>query len=110
QTEPVSNNSFATASPIGNTPSQLAFQADLNKLGDADFFKLVAPFNLLPTSLNIKIKTSGISLLVPSVLIYDASYHLLGSASASITSSRPVSTSWRPSTTTRSSPRPLRPG
>jgi hypothetical protein len=83
QTEAGSNNSFATATPIGNTPSQQAFQADLNSLSDADYYKLVAPFNLTPTSLNIKIKTSGISLLVPSVSIYDSSYHLLATASAS---------------------------
>jgi hypothetical protein len=83
QTEVNSNNSFATATAIGNAASQLAFRADLNTLQDADYYKLVAPFNLTPTSLTIKVKTSGISLLVPSVSIYDASYHLLASASAS---------------------------
>jgi hypothetical protein len=83
KTEGNSNNSFAMATAIGNTPSQLAFRADLNSLQDADFYKVVTPFNLTPTSLNIKVKTSGISLLVPSVAIYDASYHLLASASTS---------------------------
>jgi hypothetical protein len=78
-----SNDSFATASAIGNTPSQLAFRADLSSATDVDYYKLVTPFNLLPTSLNIQLKTSGLSLLVPTLSIYDASFHLVGSVSAS---------------------------
>jgi len=81
------NNSFATATAIGNTPSQLAFQADLSSASDADYYKLVSPFNplsnLLPTSMNIQVKTSGLSLLVPKLSIYDSSFHPVGSVSAS---------------------------
>src|SRR5262249_38760969 len=76
------NNTFATATAIGNDPSQLAFQADLSSPSDADYYQLTTPSNLLPTSLNIQLKTSGVSLLVPTLSIYDASYHLLGSVSA----------------------------
>jgi hypothetical protein len=77
------NNTFATATVIGNNPSQLAFQADLSSPSDADYYQLTTPSNLLPTSLNIQLKTSGVSLLVPTLSIYDASYQLLGSVSAS---------------------------
>jgi hypothetical protein len=77
------NDSFATATAIGNTPSQLAFQADLSSPADADYYKLTTPFNLLPTSLNIRLKTSGLSLLAPTLSIYDSSFHLVGSVSAS---------------------------
>jgi hypothetical protein len=83
QSSSTGNRSFATAHPIANTPSELAFQASLDSRGQADFYKVVTPFNLRPTSLNIQIETSGISLLEPTVSIYDASYHLLGTSSAS---------------------------
>ncbi|MFL5243388.1 MAG: matrixin family metalloprotease [Gemmataceae bacterium] len=77
-----SNGSFATASLISNSASQLAFQADLSSLTDVDYYKIVSPLNLLPTSLNIQLKTSGVSLLMPTLSVYDASYHLLTSAVA----------------------------
>jgi hypothetical protein len=77
------NDSFGTASLIGNSASQMAFQADLTSLSDVDYYKIVSPFNLLPTSLNIQLKTSGVSLLTPTLSIYDASYHLLTSSTTS---------------------------
>ena len=42
------NNSFGTAAPIGNDPSQLAFEADITQIGEAEYYKITTP----PTTLN----------------------------------------------------------
>jgi len=78
-----SNHSFSTAAPIYNTPSQLAFEADISKLGEADYYKITTPLTALLGTWTVKVQTSGLSLLVPSVSVYDASHHLLKSAVAS---------------------------
>jgi Matrixin len=78
-----SNHSFSTAAPISNDPSQLAFEADISKLGEADYYKITTPLTALLGTWTVKVQTSGLSLLVPSVSVYDASYHLLKSAVAS---------------------------
>src|SRR5437870_6622079 len=77
------NNSFSTAAPIGNDPSQLAFEADITQIGEAEYYKITTPATALLGTWTVKVQTSGLSLLVPSVSVYDASLQPLASAAAS---------------------------
>ena len=78
------NSSFGSAAFVANSPSTLSFSGDISASSEADYFKIVAPNNLLGlTSLTVQLKTSGISLLVPNLSVYNASYQLVGSAAAS---------------------------
>jgi Matrixin len=77
------NNSFATAAPIGNDPSQLAFEADITQIGEVEYYKITTPATALLGTWTVKVQTSGLSLLVPSVSAYDASFNLQKSAAAS---------------------------
>jgi Matrixin len=77
------NNSFSTAAPIGNDPSQLAFEADITQIGEAEYYKITTPPTALNGTWTVKVQTSGLSLLVPSVSVYDASLQPLKSAAAS---------------------------
>jgi hypothetical protein len=77
------NNSFSTAAPIGNDPSQLAFEADITQIGEAEYYKITTPAAASLGTWTVKVQTSGLSLLVPSVSVYDTSFNLLKSAAAS---------------------------
>jgi predicted Zn-dependent protease len=79
-----SNNTRATATPIGNTASQLGFNADLSSPGDVDFYKIQSPLlDLGLASLSVTISAVDRSLLVPTVSIYNAAGRLLATQSAS---------------------------
>jgi hypothetical protein len=81
---PTPNNSFSSAALITNSPANLAFNADITTFGQAEYFKIVAPAVLLGlSSFTVQVKTSGISLLEPSLSVYNASGRLVGSAAAS---------------------------
>jgi hypothetical protein len=81
------NNSFASAAYTDNSPSDLAFSADITSQGEADYFKIVTPSSFLgllgASSFTVQIKTAGVSLLVPKIYVYNAAYQVVGSASAS---------------------------
>jgi hypothetical protein len=80
------NNTFQTATPIqypGNPQSThsstplVAFSA-LTAAGDADLFSLAAP--RAEGGITFLVQTAGISLLEPSLTVYDASGNILGQA------------------------------
>ena len=82
--ESSSNNTMATATAIGNTASQLGFNADLGKVGDVDYYKIQSPLLALGlASLSVTISAADRSLLVPTVSIYNSSGRLLATQSAS---------------------------
>jgi hypothetical protein len=81
------NNTFRTATPI-QYPSHLttsktplvAFGA-LTSVGDADVFSLAAPhIQDEGGGITVSLQTAGISLLEPSLTVYDASGNVLGQA------------------------------
>src|SRR5438132_703360 len=74
------NHSFASAMTM---PSQLALQADITTIGDAEYFKVTTPGSLLPNSMQIQVNAGGVSLLEPSLSVYDSSFRLVGTAAAS---------------------------
>jgi len=76
------NNSFGTAAPIGNDPSQLAFEADITQIGAAEYYKITTPPTAVNGTWTVKVQTAGLSLLMPGVSVYDASFNLQKSAAA----------------------------
>jgi hypothetical protein len=77
-----SNTSFAAATQLGQLQGQQTVQGDINS-GNSDYYQFNASVIPLLSSFSIQIKCSGLSLLVPSVSIYDAGFHLIGQATAS---------------------------
>ena len=76
------NNSFGTATSVGlNGSGAVSFNADLTSMDDVDYYKLTAPANA-SGSLTVSVDATDISLLTPKVLVYDANFNLVGSASA----------------------------
>jgi hypothetical protein len=80
--QPSTNTSFATATQLGQIHGQQTVQGDVSS-GNSDYYQFNLGVIPLLSSFKIQIKCSGVSLLVPSVSIYDAGFHLIGSASAS---------------------------
>lgn len=74
-----SNNMLATASK----PSGLAWEGDITNSSDVDFYKITVPLTLGSTSLTIQVKTSGVSLLVPKMSVYNGAGQLVGTMAAS---------------------------
>jgi hypothetical protein len=81
----IANNIFQTATPIqypGGSPSSnhtpLVAYGALTTVGDADYFSLVAPRS--EGGMALTVQTAGISLLEPSLTVYDASGNVLGQA------------------------------
>jgi hypothetical protein len=75
------NNSFATAYNFTSLPAAgVVLDADLGKIGEADYYKFTAP--LLSTGFVINLSTAHISSLQATVSVYDGNHHLLASASA----------------------------
>jgi hypothetical protein len=71
-TNSAANDSPPTATPIGNAPSQLGFYAALNTPTDANYYQIVVPFSVLPYSLTVQVDSAGLSLLEPTVSIYNS--------------------------------------
>lgn len=78
-----SNNTRATATAIGNQPSQLGFNADLTTAADIDYYKIVTPLNLSLATVTIQIDAAGLSCLTPTVSVYNGSGNLVTTQSAS---------------------------
>jgi hypothetical protein len=86
------NDSMAKATPVGNSPAQLGFNADLSTPSDVDYYKVQTPLlDLGLASLNVTISGVDRSLLVPTVSIYNAAGKLLATQSASSPFSNTVS-------------------
>ena len=69
-----SNNTMATADaiPKASSGSQLLAVGDLTSLNDVDYYKFSAPALTSLLSIVVRVKASGISLLTPSVTVYDS--------------------------------------
>ena len=76
------NNSFATAKSISNLSADLAFTGNLATASDADYYKIMTPLALGVSTINVQIQTQGLSLLTPTVSVYNASHQLVSSASS----------------------------
>jgi hypothetical protein len=76
------NSSFATATPLIGPGTTLTASADLGSLSDVDYYKFTAPLTSLLTGISVQVKTSGLSVLAPSISVYDSSYRLVASASS----------------------------
>jgi Matrixin len=76
------NNSFATALSIGNSPSQLSFQAALNSPTDVAYYKITTPLALGSCSIKVQVQAGGLSLLEPNVSVYTGSHQLISSVAA----------------------------
>jgi hypothetical protein len=79
-----SNGSFATASDVSawvNNQSKAGVLAslDISSTSDVDFYKVTAPAGTNGT-FQLKVQSQGLSLLAPSVKVYDASQTQLASA------------------------------
>jgi hypothetical protein len=75
------DNTFATAYNFLALPASGAtFQADLGRIGEAEYYKFTAP--VLTTGLTIDLTTSGISSLMANVTVYNANHQALGSTEA----------------------------
>ena len=77
------NGSLATATALGNTPAQLGLVGDIATATDVEYYKVVTPS--LPgsaLSVTFQVHAAGLSLLEPTVSVYDGSAQLVGTASA----------------------------
>jgi hypothetical protein len=82
-----SNDTMATASDITSKINATSLTAvltglDVTTTADVDYYKFTAPANA-STSMAVTVQSSGLSLLAPSLNIYNASGTLLGSATGS---------------------------
>jgi hypothetical protein len=75
------NHPWQTASPLGAFTSPVT--GDITTLNDVDYFKFAVPTSVTAGStVYVQVRTSGISLLVPSLTVFDASQHVLRAAAA----------------------------
>jgi hypothetical protein len=78
------NNTLASATPLNTSLQGASIGADIGTLSDVDYYRIQTPGFLTGfTSFTVQVKTSGVSLLMPSLTIYDSTGHLVSSASAS---------------------------
>jgi hypothetical protein len=75
------NNTLATAAPLTNSSQGATVSGDISSLSDADYYQLQTPGFLTGFSgFSVQVKTSGISLLEPSLAVYDAAGNIVSSA------------------------------
>jgi hypothetical protein len=77
------NTSFSSAAVLQDTGATINMAADLSTSTDVDYFKFQTPNNILLTGFAFGVRTNGMSLLVPSLTIYNANFQVVASASAS---------------------------
>jgi hypothetical protein len=76
------NDTWQTATTLGSFSSPIT--ADISTLQDTDWYKVAIPANVpAGSTVSFQVRTSGISLLVPSLTVYDNAHHVLGAAAAS---------------------------
>jgi hypothetical protein len=76
------NDAMSRATALPSVNGQLVAAADIGTAADVDYFKFGTP--LLTATLSsvvVRVKASGISLLTPSLTVYDAAGRVVGSAS-----------------------------
>jgi hypothetical protein len=71
------NNTLATAATI-TTPN---IAADITNPGETDFFQYTIP-TYFGGSMTVEVQTSGVSLLTPSLTVYNSSFQVISSASS----------------------------
>src|SRR5262249_35114136 len=78
-----SNGSYASATNLGVALSGLTLQADVTTASDVDYYRFSVPV-LAPAvvGLTIKVTTSGLSTLTPTLDVFDATGSPVGSASS----------------------------
>src|SRR5260370_42400200 len=82
--DPQNNNTLASATALNTSLQGASVNAHISKLSDVDYYRLQTPGFLTGfTSFTVQVKTSGISLLMPSLTIYDSTGHLVNSVSPS---------------------------
>lgn len=80
----VPNTSMSAALPLSLGLQPTTLNADLSSLGDSDFYKINTPGFLGGlTSVTFQVTTSGISLLDPSLSVYNSAGKLVASTAAS---------------------------
>lgn len=72
------NDTFDTASPI----NILNVSADITTQSDVDYYKFTVP-DYATDTLTVRVQTSGVSLLVPRLSVYNEANELVGTAVAS---------------------------
>jgi hypothetical protein len=79
-----SNGTFASATNLGLALTGLKLEADITNSSDVDYYRFSVPI-LSPAvvGLTVKVTTSGLSTLTPTLKVYDANSWQVGSASAS---------------------------
>jgi hypothetical protein len=80
---PKGNNTFASATTVFNSWAGMnPLTGDITSLDEVDYYKFQTPGNADFTGFTWNVWTNGISLLAPSVTIYNASQQIVASASA----------------------------
>ncbi|HEX4612918.1 MAG TPA: matrixin family metalloprotease, partial [Urbifossiella sp.] len=74
------NNTFGTATPVDSVTGAARLTADVGSNADVDVYSLLN--TTLLGGLQVRVQTSGISLLTPKVQVYDGWGRLLASATA----------------------------
>ncbi len=83
QADSLNNNTLAGAAPLSTSTQGATVAGDISSLQDLDFYKFQTPGFLTGfTGFTVQVQTSGISLLTPSLAVYDAAGNLVASASA----------------------------
>ena len=77
---PSGNATLETATPLDLSGGATTVEADVTTLQDADVYRLMVPNGA--TGLDVRLRTSGISLLVPRLTVYDAAGNVVDSALA----------------------------
>jgi hypothetical protein len=77
------NNSLSTATNLGTPLAGVSLRGDIGSTSDTDYYKLTMPV-LAPAvvGLTVKVTTSGISTLTPTLQVYDTNMRLIASATA----------------------------
>jgi Matrixin len=75
------NNSLATAAALTTSSQGVSVNADITTSQQVEYFKIVTPGGLSGfNGFTAQVKTSGISLLTPSLTVYDASGNVVASS------------------------------
>jgi hypothetical protein len=78
-----SNGSFSSATNLGVALSGLSLQADITNRSDADYYRFCVPIlNPAVVGLTVKVTTSGLSTLTPTLNVYNAGGSQVASATA----------------------------
>src|SRR5262245_1272317 len=78
-----SNGSFSSATNLGIAVSGVSLQADITNSSDADYYRFSVPIlNPAVVGLTVKVTTSGLSTLTPTLKVYNAGGSQVASATA----------------------------